>query len=78
VDSPESSVIFHNHFQSVLRRNDHLSVEPGSTLSFKKSVPVMPGVFHNYLVKTFSYISAKYKAHDGFKTYNYTLPINHS
>jgi hypothetical protein len=38
----------------------------------------MPGVFHNYLVKTFSYRSEKYKAHDSFKTHSYTVPINHS
>ena len=38
----------------------------------------MPGDFHKHLVKTFGYRSAKYKAHDSFKTYNYTVPINHS
>jgi hypothetical protein len=60
-----------------LRRSDHLSAERVSTPSFKKSVPVMPGVFHNYLVKTFGYRSAKYEAHDSFKTYNYTVIINY-
>ena len=62
MDNPESSVIFYNHFEFVLRRNDHLSAERGSTLSFKKSVPVMSGEFHNCLVKTFTYRSAKYEA----------------